>query len=207
MNIEVFADIVCPWCYIGERRLQQALSTHPQGGAVEVTIRPFQLDPRAPTVPRPLHEYLMQRFGAVAPAMQRHVEQGAAGTGIEFNWDRAIAVNTRDAHRLLLLARREYGNTATLNLIEALFAAHFTHGIDVSDHSSLASLAADAGIPADRARQYLAGDEGKDELDRELAAASRLGIQSVPTFVFNGAHAVAGAQPVSVLLQLLREAA
>ena len=108
MKVDVYFDIVCPWCYIGERRFLRALA---ESGAtdVELEFRPFQLDPGAPAETRPLGEYLTRRFGAMAESMQRRVSEQAAGEGIAIDWDRALIANTARAHRLVRLATLEYG--------------------------------------------------------------------------------------------------
>ena len=108
MKVEIYSDVVCPWCYIGERRFARALAAF-GGGDVEVVFRPFQLDPAAPTAAEPIARYLERRFGARAGSMLGSVSAAAAAEGITMDWDRALAANTRTAHRLLGLAEREYG--------------------------------------------------------------------------------------------------
>ena len=104
MKVEIYSDVACPWCYIGERRFERALAAFPGGHEIEVTFRPFQLDPNAPAAGVPMSEYLAKRFGRPEDAMLSRVTQAAAGEHITMDWDRAIAVNTRTAHRLLRLA-------------------------------------------------------------------------------------------------------
>lgn len=205
MKVEIFADITCPWCYIGERRFQKALAQFADADTVDVVHRPFQLDPTAPAEARPLSEYLARRFGAIAEPMTHRVSTVAEQEGIRINWERALSANTRDAHRLLRLAGTEYGPAVQQALLEALFAAHFTHGQDVSDHETLVQLAGEAGIDADRATAYLAGKEGKREVEQELEQAYAMGIRGVPLFVFDDLYAVEGAQPTETFLQALEE--
>src|SRR5215218_5795732 len=109
MKVEIYSDVVCPWCYIGERRFERALAAYPASEPVEVVFRPYQLDPGAPAEARPLRRYLEARFGGSADGMTRQVGAAAAGEGITIDWDRALAVNTLQANRLLRLAEREYG--------------------------------------------------------------------------------------------------
>lgn len=205
MQVDIFADIVCPWCYIGERRFEAARSQADVG--LDVTYQPYQLDPNAPDEARPLTEYLHTRFGNAASGMQAQVSQAAATVGITINWDKAIAVNTREAHRLMRLARLEADTMTQRALLEALFAAHFTHGLDISDRSVLIELADGVGIDTKRARAYLENGEGLTELHAEFDEARRLGIQGVPAFVFNGKYLVEGAQPTEMFIQVIKEMA
>lgn len=207
MNVEIYSDIACPWCYIGERRFRRALAAFPGGDRVEVVYRSFQLDPNAPETPVPIRDYLRQRYGASTDGMLDRVLENARGEGIELNWDRVLSVNTFTAHRLLQLAVREYGPAVQRALAEKLFEAYFTRGEDVSDPELLASLAEEVGIDRERATAYLASDEGREETQAEIDRARALGITGVPTFVFEGRWAVSGAQPASAFLQVLEQIA
>src|SRR5689334_13616428 len=142
MLIEIYADIVCPWCYIGERRFSRALARREDAEAFDVEFRPFQLDPREPRGPRPLREALARKFGGRAESIMRQVSEAARGEGITIDWDRALAANTFDAHRLLWFALRDYDAAVQRALIERLFAAHFTEGGDVGDREQLVDYAA-----------------------------------------------------------------
>ncbi len=204
MKVEIYSDVMCPWCYIGERRFARALAAFPRDD-VQVVFRPYQLDPSAPARAVPIADYLERRFGPRAAGMLGAVGAAAAAEGITMDWDRALAANTRAAHRVLALAEREYGATVQRKLLERLFDAHFTRGGDVGDHAQLAELARAAGMDEERVRRHLAADEGEAELDDELARAAALGIRAVPTFVFDGQYAVSGAQPASTFLQVLEE--
>lgn len=205
MKVEIYADVVCPWCYIGEKRFEEALAEFEGRDDVDVVYRPFQLDPGASQTAIPLTRYLDRRFGAGSTGMMGHVTEAARGEGISIDWDSALHVNTLTAHRLLRLAREEYGADIQRTVMERLFAAHFSQGGDISDHDQLTQLAVAAGMDEDRVRAYLASDEGLDELREELEHARRLGIQSVPTFVFDGQYAVQGGQPSATFLQVLEE--
>lgn len=207
MKVEIYSDVVCPWCYIGKRRFMRALADFAGGGDVEVVFRPYQLDPGAPAAPMPLPRYLEQRFGRNGAAMMQHVTDAAATEGITIDWDGALSVNTKTAHRLLRLALLEHGPGVQRELAEQLFAAHFTAGRDISDHALLTQLASEVGMSADRVRAYLESGEGEAELDAELDAARGQGIQSVPTFIFDDKYAVSGAQPAAVFRQVLEEVA
>lgn len=205
MTVEIYSDIACPWCYIGERRFARALSAFPQADRVEVVFRPFQLDPSLPHTPQPLKERLAEKFGPRLEAMLRRTASTAKQEGLDLRFDEAQAVNTLTAHRLLWWAEQDAGPDVQRALADKLFEAHFTHGENVAAPELLADLAADVGLDRERAHDYLASDAGTAEVQDAIAQAQRLGIRAVPTFVFNGASAVQGAQPTSTFLQVLEE--
>jgi predicted DsbA family dithiol-disulfide isomerase len=205
MDIEIFADIVCPWCYIGERRFEQARTRLAGEVELRVMYRPFQLDAGAPAVAAPLQEYLHKRYGFAAASMQAQAGNAAASAGITVNWDRALAVNTKTAHRLMRLARLEYDDVIQRALLEELFAAHFTNGVDIADHGELARIAEKCGLNAERVRSYLEMNEGAAELEREFAEAHQLGIQGVPAFVIDRMHLLEGAQSAETFVHVLRD--
>ena len=207
MQVEIYSDVVCPWCYIGERRFAQALGAFAGRDDVAVVFRPFQLDPNAPATPAPLVESLRAKFGANARAMVERVTAVGAGEGIEFRFDDAVAVNTITAHRLLRLAEQEYGAEVQRKLAERLFDAHFTRGQDVSDPGLLATLAAEAGMERARVERYLASDEGLAETREAIDQARALGISAVPSFVFDGQYLVEGGQPAATFAAVLDEVA
>lgn len=205
MKVEIYSDIACPWCYVGERRFARALASFPQADHVQVVFRPYQLDPTLPDDPVPVTERLREKFGARTDAVTQHVESVAAEEGLDLRFDRAQAVNTLTAHRLLRLAEREFGPEVQRSLAETLFQAHFTDGGNVADAELLTELAVSAGLERERVTTYLASDEGLLEVQDEIVRAQRLGIRAVPTFVVNGKYAVQGAQPAPAFLQLLEE--
>ncbi|WP_341718279.1 DsbA family oxidoreductase [Micromonospora sp. FIMYZ51] len=202
MEIDIYADVVCPWCWIGRRRLEQALTSY--DGKVTVRHRPFQLDPSPVTEPVPLLDALAAKFGGPERARQMaaQVTEVGASVGLELNFERAIAANTFDAHRLLNWAGdRGRGDAA----VEALHRAHFTDGVDIGSRDALAQIAAGIGLDGTEARRFLDSTEGSAELTAELAAARQLGVTSVPTFVLAGKYAVTGAQEPETLLAALAE--
>ncbi len=205
MRIEIYSDVACPWCYIGDRRFERALSAFPHADEVEVVYRPYQLDPGAPTESVPLPRYLEGRFGAGAAAKMSQVVEAAASEGLTFRFEDALAVNTGDAHRLSRLAAQEHGPEVQRSLMQALFAAHFAEGKDLGDHATLAALAEGVAMDGKRVLGYLTTDEGRAEVQAEIEAARRLGIEAVPTFVFDGRYGVSGAQATSVFLQALEQ--
>lgn len=206
MKVEIYSDIACPWCYIGERRFTRALEAFGPAKNVDVVFRPYQLDPGAPAEARPLMDYLQGRFGAGVAAMLDRVTETASGEGITMDWENAKSVNTVTAHRLMGLAEREYDAKVQGRLAELLFALHFSEGEDVSDHETLARAAVSAGMDEERVRAYLASGEGLEEVEAEFEHARQLGIRAVPTFVFDGKFAVQGGQSVSTFLRALEEA-
>jgi predicted DsbA family dithiol-disulfide isomerase len=202
MEIEIYADVVCPWCYIGKRRLEQALESY--DGDVTIRYRPFQLDPTPVTEPKPLVEALAAKFGGRdrVDAMFAQVTQVAEGVGLRLDFDRAVAANTFGAHRLVRFAT-DRGRSA--EMVDALYRAHFTDGVDVGSRDALVGLAAGIGLDEDETRGYLDSDAGTEDMGAELAAAHQLGVTSVPTFVFAGKYAVTGAQEPETLLAALKE--
>ena len=207
MKVEIYSDVACPWCYIGKRRFERALETYPDAEAVEVVYRPYQLDPDAPVPGVPMLKYLEARFGTGAAAMAERVTAAAAAEGLEMDYERGIAANTLDAHRLLRVVEREGGGESQRAAAERLFAAHFAEGADIADPEVLVAVAAEVGLDPERVRVQLASGEGRAEVREEIAAAQGMGITAVPTFVFDGRWAVQGAQPSETFLRALRTVA
>lgn len=203
MKVEIYSDVACPWCYIGTARFERALAAFPGASDVEVSYRPFQLNPKTPTTARPLYDYYDELFGPGFRARHAEVAAVAQREGLEFHLDRAQAVNTFTAHRLLWLTERDYGPAVQRALKVALLRTYFTDGGDVNDPDTLVTLAVEAGVAADRATAWLAGDDGTAETRAAIDDARALGVTAVPTFVFDGKYAVAGAQEASVFLSAL----
>lgn len=202
MDIEVYADVVCPWCYIGTRRLTEALATYDD--PVTVRYRPFQLNSAPVTEPRPLLDALAEKFGGPERVRQmtEHVTAVAARSGIELHFDRAIAANTFDAHRLVWFAERA---DRPLDMLEALYRAHFVDGVDLNSRSALGRVAGGIGLDEAEVRRFLDSTQGSEEVRTALRAARELGVTSVPTFVFAGKYAVTGAQEPETLRAALTE--
>lgn len=207
MKIEIYSDVACPWCYIGKRRFERALEAFAGREGVDVVFRPFQLDPTTPTTATPLMARLEKRFGSGFRAAAKRTEETARAEGLTIDHDRALAVNTLLAHRLLWLAERDYGAAVQRDLADRLFEAYFANGADVGDRVKLAELAAAAGMERDRVARFLASNEGEAEVRAEIAEARTLGVDAVPTFVFDETYAVSGAQPTPVFLQILEQVA
>ncbi|MFF5295074.1 DsbA family oxidoreductase [Paractinoplanes globisporus] len=204
MDIQVWADVVCPWCYIGKKRLEKAIAEFP--GEVAVTFRAYQLDASPVPVPVRTKDALAAKFGGRERAEQMfaHVTSIAARDGLRLDFDRSIAANTFDAHRLIAWAA---GQGRQADLLDALQRAHFTKGIDIGSRPALAQVAGSIGLDPAAARAYLESPAGTDAVNTDLAEARELGITSVPTFVIDGKYAIQGAQESATILAALEEIA
>ncbi len=213
MNVEIWSDVVCPWCYIGKRRFETALANLAAEGVeldINITFRPFQLDPSAPrNAPSPVVDGYAKKFGGVEKAHQiiHHVTAAAHDSGIEFHMENALRANTLQAHRLLHLALLHHGPQTQVELKQALLEAYFTDGKDIGSSEVLVTCAQRAGIPPETAHEYLSSDEGLEEVLGDFSLAGELGITAVPTFVFDGKWTVPGAQDVAVFENVLRRLA
>ena len=207
MKIDVYSDIACPWCYIGQARFERALADFGGAADVEVRYRPYQLDPRAPSEAVPMLDYLARRFGPQARAMADRVIDMGRAEGLVLDYDDGLAENTLNAHRLLALVEQERGRAAQRTLVRRLFDAHFAEGRDVGDPATLAALAGETGMDTGRVRAWLETEEGTSEVRAEIAAAQRLGVSAVPTYVFDDRYVLEGAQPPALFLQALQRVA
>ena len=210
MRIEIWSDVVCPWCYIGKRRLEAALADFEHRDQVEVVWRSFQLDPSAPTEPTDDVAVALGRKYGGGPEqiaqMMGQVGQVAAEVGLDFTRHAdALHLNTVDAHRLLHHAGQQDGGRQDA-LKEALLQAYFVDARNVADHEVLIDLAASVGLDADEARAVLSSDAHRDAVAADQAQASAYGATGVPFFVVDSRYGVSGAQPVEVFAQLLEQA-
>ncbi len=210
MQIEIWSDVVCPWCYIGKRRLEAALSTFPHRDDVEIVWRSFQLDPTATTDPNEtVAEHLGRKYGGGAEAgrgMIERVQAIAAQEGMTWRHHEAIRVNTLDAHRLLHLALESHGPHRQSALKEALFAAYFADAENVADHAVLRRIAVGVGLDADSVDAVLASEQYRDDVMADQAQATAYGATGVPFFVVDRRYGVSGAQPADELVQVLERA-
>jgi len=194
LQIDIFSDAICPWCYVGKRRLEQALRTLGEAYDIRVTWRPFELNPDMPKEGLDRKTYRSRKFGSWerSRAMDAQVAAVGAAEGIPFAFDRARRTpNTFDAHRLVWLAGREGVQDA---VVEGVFRGYFTEGKDVGDRATLVEIARGAGLDAERVERFLASDEGAAEVREEEAHGRHIGVHGVPLFVINGTYAVSGAQ-------------
>lgn len=201
MRIDIFVDVVCPWCFIGKRRLERAMAMRP-GLPVQKAWRPFQLNPDMPAGGMPADEFFAEKFGSLAQFKERRsavVEIGAA-IGIDFAYERiAVEPNTLDAHRLIRFAlKRGRGDV----VVEALFTGHFIAGRDIGDRATLATIAGENGIDADEAASFLDSGDERDTILAEEQEARRIGVTAVPCYIFDRQYAVAGAQEPEFFLPI-----
>ncbi len=208
LTIDVVSDVVCPWCYVGKRRLEAALEGH-EGPAPIVRWHPFQLNPDIPPGGVDREQYMREKFGP--PERMREMRERLLGVGrdagIDFDFEGiGRQPNTLDAHRLIGWA--QWADTSRASeLVERVFAAYFTQGVDVGDKAELARIAGEAGYDAAAAASWLASDEGVREVGAAVAEAQRIGISGVPFFIFNGRIGVSGAHPPEVLRDAMAQAA
>jgi predicted DsbA family dithiol-disulfide isomerase len=204
MHVEIWSDIACPWCFVGKRRFEAALAQFEHRDQVTVTWRSFELDPAAPherTGERAAH--LAEKYGVTveqAREMEAQMAQTAAGDGLAFDFDAARSGNTFDAHRIVHLAA-VHGRQDAMQ--ERLFSAYLEQGELVSDHSTLARLAVEVGLPGEEVEELLAGDRFAAEVRDDERTAAALGINAVPFFVVDRAMGASGAHPPAALLSLL----
>jgi predicted DsbA family dithiol-disulfide isomerase len=204
ISVDVISDVVCPWCYLGKRRLERAIKLLPE---LEFSVRwhPFQLDPTIPPGGIERRDYLTRKFGSLDAIAATHANLTALGEreGIVFRFDAITrAPNTVDAHRLI-----RWAGVAGLTevTVERVFRSYFADGIDVGDRSVLARLAADLGMPGDIGTR-LASEEDESEVAGEIAEAYRMGVSGVPCFIIDRRYAVVGAHPPETLVEAISQA-
>ena len=209
--VDLWADIVCPWCYIARHRLRSAVQQWERPGDVTVRHRAFELDPQMEVgKPVPVVDYLEAKYGGGRRAgeeMTRRVTEVAAESGLALDLSRAVKANSLDAHRLVLLGRSLGGAGLEEAVLERLFAAHFVEGLQIDDRDTLLSCAGEAGLDAEPVTAALEADASVDAVRADEAQASSLGVSAVPFAVANMSVAVSGAQSVPVYLELLAEGA
>ena len=208
LRIDFVSDIVCPWCAIGLASLEQALERTRGEVEADIHIHPFELNPQLVPEGEDAEEHLLRKYGMPAEqlaANQQAIVARGAALGFTFDMDRRRRIyNTFDAHRLLHWAGEEGRQRA---LKHALLRAYFTDGLDVSDHATLAAIAAKAGLPADRASEILASDTYAREVRTIEGFWQQNGIRGVPAVIFERRHLVSGGQPVDVFERALRDIA
>lgn len=207
MQVEIFSDIVCPWCAIGKARFEQALAAFDHGDEVEVIWRSFELDVNAPSDrDTDLAAHLAAKYGTSldeANLMLDRVTAAAAAEGLDFRFEDAKPGNTFDAHRLLHLAK-EHGLQHEMG--RRLFDAYFTQGRAIAQHDVLQQLAVEAGLDEVDAKEVLATDAYASAVRADEALATSYGVRGVPFFVVDQRYGVSGAQPAEVLLEVLQTA-
>ena len=204
LTVEIWSDVVCPWCYIGTRRFETAAAQLADEVDLQVVFRPYQLDPTAsPGKSQPVVEAYAKKFGGPERAAQiiGHVSNVAADEGLTFRMDAALRANTLLAHRLLYLAE---GTGDQYALKERLLQAYFCDGLDIGDPDVLAECAAAVGMQRAAVRAFLDSDDGASEVAAMLQAAAEAEITAVPTFVLDGRWAVPGAQDPETFVNVIR---
>jgi predicted DsbA family dithiol-disulfide isomerase len=202
LKVEIWSDVVCPWCYIGKRRFEAAVEQF--DGEVEVTWRSFELDPGAPAVrEHTATEHLAAKYGMSheqAEASHAQMTALAAQEGLEYHFERARGGNSFDAHRLIHLAT---ANGLQDEAMERVMRAYFTEGVAIGDRAALVELATEIGLDA---KETLDSDAYADAVREDEHLAQRIGIQGVPFFVLDRRYGVSGAQPAEILVQALEKA-
>ncbi len=204
LDVDVISDVICPWCFIGKRRLEKAIADH--GGPVKVRWHPFQLNPTMPKEGISRKEYRIKKFGSWARSMELDANIVAVGQqeGIRFDFHRMERTpNTLDAHRLIWLADEEGCQDA---VVEALFLAYFINGRNISDRQTLIDVASEAGLDRQRTEVTLNSDEGMNAIKEAGEQARWLRVDSVPFFVVNNEIALSGAQPQDAFLTAFKQA-
>ncbi len=207
MKVEIWSDVVCPWCYIGKRRFETALRDFEDADAVEITWKSFQLNPQFPKGTHiPHDEYLASKMGASVEqihAMNDRVVALAAAEGLDYHFETYTTVNTFDAHRVTHLAK---SLGLGLPIHERSLSAQLVEGKVLDDPDTLVRLAAEVGVPEAETRRVLASDAYAAEVTADLQEAAALGIGGVPFFVIDRRYGISGAQPASRFLEALRTA-
>lgn len=212
MKVEIWSDVVCPWCYIGKRRFEKAVDSLRAEGIdepIEVVWRSFQLDPTAPVDnPTPAIDAYARKFGGpeIAAQIIDKVTAAAAGDGLSFRMDIALRANTVTAHRSLHWALEQGGTKAQGALKERLLQAYFTDGLDVGSADVIAACATDTGLDGAALRSWLDGDGGKAEVAADLNGAIDREISAVPSFVINDRFLVPGAQEPETFALVIKRA-
>ncbi len=206
MRIDIWSDVVCPWCYVGKRRFERALAGFAHRDEVDVRWHSFELDPGAVNAPGSHVQHLADKFGTDTASAQRMLDsmtETAAAEGLDFHFETVHNSNTFDAHRLLHLADAR-GVQAELK--ERLMQAHFTEGAAVGSPATLQRLAVEVGLDADEVASVLATDAYAEDVRADVAQAREYGISGVPFFVIDARYGVSGAQPAEALASALEQA-
>lgn len=207
MKVEIWSDVMCPFCYIGKRKFEAALEEFPHKNDIKVEWKSFQLNPHMKTDPRKnINEYLAEHKSVSlfqAKQMNDRVTEMAKEVGLHYDFDKAIVANSFDAHRLSHLSKK-HGKQNELE--EQLFKAYFTDGKNTADHETLIQLGSEIGIDAEEIHRMLISDEYSDAVQQDAYEAQQVGARGVPFFIFDDKYAVSGAQPSKLFLQVIEKA-
>ena len=205
LTIDVISDVICPWCYIGKRRLEKAVAALESKDEVRVRWLPFQLNPSMPKEGISRREYRTRKFGSWEQSKELDARVVAVGNadGIQFAFDRTERTpNTLDAHRLVWLAGEQGVQDA---IVEALFRAYFTEGRDISNRQTLIDVVVDAGLNREQAEELLEGDDGMEAIKEANDLAQWFRVEGVPFFIVNGKATLSGAQQPEAFLEVFRQ--
>ncbi|TAE25814.1 MAG: DsbA family oxidoreductase [Cytophagales bacterium] len=207
MNVEIWSDVMCPFCYIGKRKFEAALDQFPHKDQINVIWKSFQLNPDMPTDPsRSVLDYLAEVKGiplAQAEQMHDHVTAMAREVGLEYHFDKAVVANSFDAHRFIQLAKQHgLGDAAE----ERIFRAYFTEGRNTADHTTLTELGTEIGLDKIEVEKMLQTDAFTEAVEQDIYESRQIGVRGVPFFVINRKYAVSGAQPPETFLGALQTA-
>lgn len=205
IKIDIVSDVVCPWCYIGKRRIEKAMEQLKDQFEFDITYLPFELNPHIPKSGLNQQEYLIKKFGSIEKYDQitQHVTRIAAAEGLRFNFHKqSVAPNTRDAHRIIWLAKQE-GKQNPMK--EAFLKAYFEEGVDLSKNENIASLADGVGLPVNRVSNLLNSDEGLNEVIAAEQQNYQRGVNGVPFYIVNNQYGISGAQPTEVFIRAFAE--
>ncbi|RCR70939.1 DsbA family oxidoreductase [Larkinella punicea] len=204
MKVEIWSDVMCPFCYIGKRKFEAALEQFDQKESIEIVWKSFQLNPAQETNPdKSITEYLAEAKGwtlGYAKQMNDYVTNMAAEVGLHYDFDKAVVANSFDAHRVVQLAKTQGKGD---DMEERLFKAYFTEGLNTADHDTLLQLGTDIGLAAPDVEQVLESDQFAAEVKADIREARQVGVTGVPFFVFNQKYAVSGAQAPETFLGAL----
>jgi predicted DsbA family dithiol-disulfide isomerase len=207
MKVEIWSDIMCPFCYIGKRRFENALKDFPHRSEMEIEWKSFLLNPAIRTDPgRNINEYLSETKGwspEQAKQANNYVTKMAKEVGLHYDFNNVVVANTFDAHRLIQLAK---ANNKSDETEERLFRAYFIEGKNIADHDTLILLGTEAGLPVDAIKKMLNSDEYSDNVEKDINDSRLIGVRGVPYFVFNDQYAVSGAQRTETFLDALNKA-
>jgi len=206
LKVQIWSDIMCPFCYIGKRRIEEALSLFEHKDAVEIEWKSFELDATFIASPEDsLVEHLAEKYGKDndwAQNMLDNMTQNAKSAGLDFHFEKAILANSHNAHRLLHLAKKQH---LANELEELLFKAYLTEGKDLNNLNTLSEIGIAVGLEAEVVAQVLHSDEYSKEVKQDIQEANTIGVQGVPFFVFDNKYAISGAQPATAFLQTLEK--
>jgi predicted DsbA family dithiol-disulfide isomerase len=205
IKVDIISDVVCPWCYIGKRRLEKAIYQLKDNYEFELHYKAFELNPHVPAEGFDQKTYLIKKFGSEARyhELTEHVTKVAATEGLKFDYSKQqTSPNTLNLHRIIWLAEKE---GKQLQTVEAFFHAYFEKGIDLSKSENIIEVAAEAGLEKSKVQELLKNNEGTSEIQQQQIHNREIGVNGVPFYIINDKYAVSGAQPSSLFVKAFKE--